>query len=92
MTEPIMPEQLAQDLGVLQPDDVQVCVSDLLRLDLHDEIPPGIAAEVRSMLDPHDERTAPARLYWPGHPADVPPRVSPTDDEGFYQTRRTLTP
>jgi hypothetical protein len=94
MTEPITPEQLAQDLGMLQPDDVQVCVSDVLGLDLHtDEIPPEIAAEVRSVLDPHGERTAPARLYWPGHPAQVPRRRSPTDDEGFYpDTQDVETP
>lgn len=82
MTEPNAAAELATDLGMLRPDDVQVCISELLGLDLHyDEIPAELAAEVRDMLDPHGERSAPAGLYWPGHER---PKGSPTGEEGFY--------
>lgn len=83
-------EDLALDLAV-HPGDVVVIVESLV--DLHDDdIPDVIAAEVKSVLDPHGERTAPAGFYWPGHPAEIPdpdePRgvmgMSPTRGEGFY--------
>lgn len=62
----ITADELALDLGMLQDDDVRVVVASVVDLD-DEEIPDGIAAEVRRVLDPHGERTAPAQLYWPGH-------------------------
>jgi hypothetical protein len=54
---------LATDLGV---DEGDVAVL----LDLLDEQTPvlgdELAAFLRRVLDPHGERTAPPRLYWPG--------------------------
>jgi hypothetical protein len=68
MTNPIPAAALARDLGMLQPDDVEVYISEVLGLDLHDEdIPAEVAADVRTAFNPHGERTAPARLYWPGN-------------------------
>lgn len=82
--EPMTPAELAADLGMLQPDDVEVYISEVLELDLHDEvIPPEIAADVRSALNPHGERTAAARLYWPEHDEDPEP-ATPTAGEGFH--------
>jgi hypothetical protein len=57
---------LAEDLGMLQDDDIRAAVAMLV--DLHDdEIPAEVAVEVRDMLNPNGERNAPANLYWPGH-------------------------
>lgn len=84
----ILAEDLAADLGV-DPGDVRAVVESIV--DLHDEgIPDEIAAEVRAILDPHGERTAPARLYWPGHEEtdELGSRgigsLSPTRGEGIY--------
>lgn len=76
---------LAEDLGMLQPDDIQETITGYLGLDLHDDvIPAGVCAEIRDVLDPVGERTAPAPLYWgPGHPRSWAGE-SPTAGEGFY--------
>jgi hypothetical protein len=77
-------EDLAVDLGMLQPDDVQHVVSEYLGLDLHDEvIPAAVCVEVRDVLNPNHERTAPAWWYFPGHPRSFAGK-SPTDGEGSY--------
>jgi hypothetical protein len=74
--------ELAEDLGFLQDDDVRHVVSELV--DLHDDrIPAEWCVEVRRILDPNGERTAPAPLYWRGHPV-VWAGKSPTDGEGEY--------
>jgi hypothetical protein len=74
--------QLAEDLGFLQDDDVRQVLTELV--DLHDEvIPAELCAEVRSILNPNGERTAPAPLYWPGHRVSWAGK-SPTDGEGDY--------
>lgn len=66
MTEQVTAAELAEDLGMPQDDDVRAVVESIV--DLHDEdIPAEIAAEVRDVLNPHGERTAPAALYWPGN-------------------------
>jgi hypothetical protein len=84
VTKPTNAADLAADLGMLQPDDVEVYVSEILGLDLHyDEMPPEIATDVRTAFNPHGERTAAARLYWPGHDEDPKP-ATPTAGEGFY--------
>ena len=63
---------LAADLGV-DPGDVDVL------LELLDERVPelsdDLAGFLRSVLDPHGERTAPAGLYWPGADEEEPRRV-----------------
>ena len=75
--------ELAEDLGLLQDDDVRAVVESIV--DLHDdEIPPEIAAEVRDVLNPHGERTAPAALYWPEHDKEEPRPATPMAEEGFY--------
>jgi hypothetical protein len=57
-------QELALDLGMLQPDDVQVLLSQMV--DLHDdEIPAVWCAEVRDVVNRHGERSVP-ELYWPG--------------------------
>jgi hypothetical protein len=93
VAEPITPAQLAEDLGQLQADDVRAYICDVLGLDLHDdEIPAEIAADVYRAFDPHGDRTAPARLCWPGHDEDPRP-PSPTGEEGFYpDTQHAETP
>ena len=84
MTELNTAAALAEDLGMLQDDDVRAYISDVLELDLHDaEIPPEIAADVRTAFNPHGERTAPANLYWPGHD-ELPGPQTPTSEEGSY--------
>lgn len=76
---------LAVDLGMLQPDDVQHVVSEYLGLDLHDEvIPAAVCVEVRDVLNPSHERTAAAPYYWTGHPRSFA-GPSPTDGEGDYE-------
>jgi hypothetical protein len=86
MTEGMTALDLAEDLGMLQDDDVQHVVVEYLGLDLHDEvIPAAVCAEVRDILDPVGERTAPAPLYWgPGHPRSWAGE-SPTAGEGDYE-------
>lgn len=84
MTEPTTVAELAEDLGMLNPVDVQAYISDVLGIDLRDDaIPPEIAADVRTAFSPHGERTAAALLYWLDQPEDPKP-VSPTAGEGFY--------
>jgi hypothetical protein len=76
--------ELAEDLGFLQPDDVQHVVVDYLGLDLHDEvIPAAVCVEVRDVLNPNHERTAAAPFYWPSHPRSFE-SSSPTAGEGSY--------
>jgi hypothetical protein len=76
--------ELAEDLGQLQPDDVEYVVSEYLGLDVHDEVlPAAVCVEVRDILDPVGERTAPAPLYWPGHPRSFA-GPGPTAGEGDY--------
>ena len=85
MADGMTAQDLAEDLGMLQPDDVQHVLSEHLGLDLHDEvIPAAVCVEVRDILDPNGERTAPAPLYWPGHPRSFE-GDSPTAPEGFYE-------
>ena len=76
--------ELAEDLGFLQPDDVRTTIEDHLGLDLHDEeVPAAVCVQVREVLDPNGERTAPAPLYWTGHERSFE-GGSPTAPEGFY--------
>jgi len=75
---------LAEDLGFLQDDDVRTVIVDHLGLDLHDEmVPAPVCVQVREVLDPNGERTAPAPLYWAGHERSFE-GSSPTAPEGFY--------
>jgi hypothetical protein len=60
---------LATDLGV-DPGDVDVLLA--LLDERAPELSDDLAGFLRSVLDPHGERTAPAGLYWPG--ADDEPR------------------
>lgn len=85
MADGMTATDLALDLGMLQPDDVQHVLAEYLGVDLHDEeIPAVVCAEVRDVLDPMGERTAPAPLYWgPGHPRSWA-GSSPTAGEGSY--------
>ena len=84
VAEGMTAEELATDLGFLQPDDVQHVVSGYLGLDLHDKVlPVSVCVEVRDVLNPNHERTAPAPYYWPGHPVSWAGR-SPTDGEAEY--------
>lgn len=82
MTEGMTTAELAEDLGFLQTDDVRHVVSELIDLP-DDYIPAEWCVEVRWILDPHGERTAPAPLYWAGHPVSWAGK-SPTDGEGDY--------
>lgn len=76
---------LAEDLGMLQSDDVQHVVVEYLGLDLHDEvIPASVCVLVREVLNPNGERTAPAPFYWVGHGRSFEGE-SPTAPEGFYE-------
>lgn len=86
MAEGMTAQDLAADLGMLQPDDVKVLLSEYLGVDLHDDvIPAEWCVEVRDVLDPVGERTAPAPLYWgPGHPRSWA-GSSPTAGEGDYE-------
>jgi hypothetical protein len=85
MPEGMTALDLAEDLGMLQPDDVEHVVVEYLGLDLHDEtIPAAVCVEVREVLNPNGERTAPAPLYWPGHPVSWA-GSSPTSGEGDYE-------
>lgn len=85
MAEGMTAQDLAEDLGMLQPDDVQHVVVEHLGLDLHDDvIPDAVCAEVRWILNPNGERTAPAWGYWPGHPVSKA-GDSPTAGEGDYE-------
>lgn len=85
MAEGMTAQDLAEDLGMLQPDDVRHVVVEYLGLDLHDEvIPPAVCVEVRDILDPVGERTAPASFYWYGHPVDFDPRTGEGDYEGMF--------
>lgn len=84
MAEGMTAMDLALDLGFLQPDDVQVVLSEHLGVDLHDEVIPAVwCVEVRWILDPNGERTAPAPFYWTGHPRSFA-GPGPTDGEGDY--------
>jgi hypothetical protein len=77
--------ELAEDLGFLQPDDVQWTIAEHLGLDLHEDfVPSWLCAEVRWILNPVGERTAPAPFYWPGHPLSWA-GDSPTAGEGDYE-------
>lgn len=86
----MMPEgmtalDLAEDLGMLQPDDIRHVVVEYLGLDLHDEmIPPAVCVEVRDLLSPNGERSAAAPFYWTGHERSFEGE-SPTAPEGFYE-------
>lgn len=85
MAEGMTVEDLAADLGMLQPDDVQHTIVEHLGLDLHDEvIPAAVCVEVRDILNPNHERTAPAPHYYPGHPVSWAGK-STTDGEGDYE-------
>lgn len=76
---------LAEDLGMLQPDDVQETISEHLGLDLHDDvIPAAVCVEVRDVLSPNGERTLAAPSYWPGHARSFD-SDSPTAGEGDYE-------
>jgi len=55
-------EDLAADLSV-DAGDVMVLLEQLGEQTL--DMPEELAAFVAQLLDPHDERTAPAGLYWP---------------------------
>jgi hypothetical protein len=78
-------QDLALDLGFLQPEDVQWLLSEHLGQDLHGEvIPVEWCVEVRWILDPNGERTAAAPYYWPGHPRSFE-GDSPTAGEGDYE-------
>jgi hypothetical protein len=75
---------LAADLGMLQPDDIQWLLSEHLGQDLHDEvIPVEWCVELRDILSPNGERTAAAPYYWPGHVRSFEGK-SPTAGEGDY--------
>jgi hypothetical protein len=77
-------QDLAADLGMLQPDDIQWLLSEHLGVDLHDEvIPVEWCVELRWILNPNGERTAPAPFYWRGHPVSWAGE-SPTAGEGDY--------
>jgi hypothetical protein len=54
---------LAADLGV-DEGDVDVLLNQLS--ESKQELPDDLAGFLRRLLDPHGERTAPSRLYWPG--------------------------
>lgn len=85
MTRGVTAQDLAEGLGMLQPDDVQVVVSQYLGLDVHDDIiPTAVCVEVRDVLSPNGERTAPAPFYWQGHPLSWAGE-SPTAGEGDYE-------
>jgi hypothetical protein len=85
MAEGMTAQDLAEDLGMLQPDDVRHVVVEHLGLDLHDEIiPAAVCVEVRDVLNPNGERTAPAPLFWTGHPVSWA-GTSPTAGEGDYE-------
>lgn len=85
MAEGMTALDLAEDLGMLQPDDVQHVVVEYLGLDLHDEmIPAAVCVEVRDVLNPNHERTAAAPFYWQGHARSFEGE-SPTAPEGLYE-------
>lgn len=75
--------ELARDLGV-SPGDVRTVLAWLGVAGT--QLTPEQCGEVRQILDPHGERTAPALIYWPGD-HHRPPRndsvglgsTSPTD-------------
>ena len=84
MAEGMPLDALAEDLGFLQPDDVRATIVDHLGLDLHDDVvPAAVCVEVREVLNPNGERTAPAPLYYLGHPRSWAGE-SPTAGEGDY--------
>lgn len=84
MADGMTAHDLAEDLGMLQPDDVQWLLSEHLGVDLHDEvIPAEWCVEVRDVLNPNHERTAPAPYYWTGHPESWE-EPAPTGGEGSY--------
>jgi hypothetical protein len=62
-------EDLAADFGVAE-GDVRVLLRQLG--EQTPDMPDELAAFLRQLLDPHGERTAPPRLYWPG--SDDEPR------------------
>lgn len=85
MADGMTAQDLAEDLGFLQPDDVQHTIAEHLGLDLHDEvIPAAVCVEVRDVLNPNHERTAAAPCYWTGHVRSFA-GPSPTDGEGDYE-------
>lgn len=85
MAEGMTAPDLAADLGMLQPDDIQWLLSEHLGMDLHDEvIPVEWCVEIRDVLNPNHERTAAAPYYWPGHPRSFE-NESPTAGEGDYE-------
>lgn len=84
MAEGVSVMELAEDLGFLQPEDVEWTISEHLGLDLHEDfVPSWLCAEVRWVLNPNHERTAAAPYYWPGHPRSFEGE-SPTAPEGDY--------
>ena len=84
MAEDMTAVELAEDLGFLQPDDVEVVLSEFLGVDLHEDVVPvEWCAEVRDVLNPNHERTAAAPFYWTGHPRSFEGE-SPTAPEGDY--------
>jgi len=85
MAEGMTALDLAEDLGMLQPDDIQYLLAEHLGVDLHDEvIPVEWCVELRDILNPFGERTAPAPFYYPGHPVSWA-GDSPTAGEGDYE-------
>lgn len=62
--------ELARDLGV-SPGDVKAVLATLGVAG--DRLTPEQCGEVRSVLDPHGERTAPAYLYYGGDVHKPPP-------------------
>lgn len=85
MAEGMTAQDLALDLGMLQPDDIQYLLSEHLGVDLHDDvIPTEWVIELRWILDPTWERTAPASFYWAGHPVDFDPQTGEGDYEGMF--------
>jgi hypothetical protein len=84
MAEGMTALELAEDLGMLQADDVEVLLSEFLGVDLHEDvIPVEWCVEVRDVLNPNHERTAAAPFYYPGHPRSFE-GDSPTAPEGSY--------
>jgi hypothetical protein len=69
----------------INPIDAEVVVSLPHRGE--DVVPAEWCAEVRWILDPRGERTAPAPLYWAGHAVPWAGK-SPTDGEGEYLSTR----
>lgn len=74
-------DDLAAKLAV-DPGDVRVIAAQHGVWAEH--LAPQQAYDVQRVLDPNGERTAPAALYWPGHPDWARETNSPTEGEGDY--------